>query len=177
MERPVPPHSILDRHFRFSRRKNQRWKKPRGVLRRALRAVSEVETSQLHTGPDDWYAYWHHHLDWYGLGNLNPRIRLIFLEGYAKLFDRYAQQAPELGKPYQLWISLTIHDAGQDAVFLHTPNPHADFPARLNHVNWDGTEIERLFSTWLPGYRLIAYRDAYGIQISAEGHGDCLIGS
>jgi hypothetical protein len=44
-------------------------------------------------------------------------------------------------RAYQSWIALEGRNAREDAVYLHTPNPHVPFPARLEHVTWGGVEL------------------------------------
>src|SRR5256885_533154 len=104
---------VVNKLFRYNRHKNQRRRKPRGALRRALHAVSMGTPCARLLSPDDWFHYWHQHLDWDGLGDLSPKLRRIFLEGHAQLFRHFALQAHRLGKPYQLWMVLWVGDAAQ----------------------------------------------------------------
>lgn len=159
----------MDTLFQFDRHKHQRRRKPRGALQRALRAVAKPTDRNLCS--DDWFNFWHQHLDWDGLGDLSPRLRRIFLEGYARLFRHFALQAHCLGKPYQLWISLNFDDAEQDAVFLHTPNPHTPFPAVFSGVRWGLPELVAIFSPWLPGFTLVAGSGEESLFLYADGYG------
>ncbi len=156
--------------FKFNRLKNRRRKKVRGALRRALQAATTPTAFERVLCADDWFHFWHQHLDWDGLGDLSPRLRRVFLEGHARLFRHYALQAHLLAKPYQIWI-LLAHDAGQDAVFLHTPNPHSEFPMTYPDVQWDLPELVELFSPWLPEFRLVAGRAQGALFLFAEGYG------
>jgi hypothetical protein len=159
--------------FQFSRHTNQCRRKERGVLRRALRAVSQPEVYSRVLYPDDWFDYWHQHLDWRGLGDFSPRLRQIFLEGYARIFRHYALQAHRLGKPYQIWIMLQMDDAGYDAVYVHTPNPNPNsiFPVELTDVKWGEPELVKIFSVWLPEFSLVAGRTDKTYFIFADGYG------
>ncbi len=157
--------------FKFSRRKNQRHKKVRGVWRRALRAVNGPTAYERVLCADDWFDYWHQHLDWDGFGDLSPRLRRIFLEGHARLFRYYALQAHLLAKPYQLSIVLLVDDARQDAVYFHTPNPHLTFRMEFPDVQWGLPELVALFSQWLPEFKLVAGRSPGALFLFAEDYG------
>ena len=158
--------------FRFNHLKHQRRKKPRGVLRKALRAAATSASHDRVLGTDDGFDHWHQHLDWDGLGNLSPRLRRIFIEGHARLFRYLAQQAHRLGQPYQIWIGLNLNDAGCDAVYMHTANPHTEFPTDLYvGAQWGLPELVDLFSPWLPEFTLIAGRIENALFVYAEGHG------
>jgi len=161
----------MENLFQFNRHKSQRRKKQRRAVQRALRAVAPPMVCDRRLDPDDWYHYWHQHLDWDGLGDLSPRLRRVFLEGHARLFLHLASQAPRLGQPYQLWMVLYVDDAGQDAVYLHTANPHSPFPSENSDVQWGLPELVALFSPWLPEFSLVAGRSAGALFLYAEGHG------
>jgi hypothetical protein len=161
----------VDNLFQFSRHKSQRRRKQRGALQRALRAVAIPTAYDRVLGPDDWFHCWHQHLDWDGLGDLSPRLRRIFLEGHARLFRHLALQAHRLGKPYQIWIVLLVDDAGQDAAYLHTANPHSAFPTQFPEVQWGLSELVALFTPWLPDFSLVAGRAGGALFLFAEGYG------
>ena len=169
---PVLPalHSISSL-FRFDYAKSQRRKKLRGAWRRALRAVKDARAFEREFPEDGWSNYWHQHLDWKGIGNRGPELRCVFLRAHAKLFRYLALQAGALSKPYQLWITLQIHDAGQDAVFFHTANPQSVFPANCGELRWGLPELASVFSEWLPEFSLFAGRNMGAIFIYAEGIG------
>jgi len=157
--------------FQFNRHKNQRRKKERGALQRALHAVTKPSSENRVLSPEDWFHGWHQHLDWDGIGDLSPRLRRIFLEGHARLFRHFALQSHRLGKPYQLWIVLFANDAAQDAVYLHTPNPHSVFPAEFTDVQWGLPELVAIFTPWLPEFSLVAGRGTGALFLFAEGYG------
>lgn len=160
----------MDDLFQYSRHRSQRRRKQRGALRRALHAIAAPAARDRVLGPVDWFHYWHQHLDWDGLGDSSPRLRRIFLEGHARLFWYLASQAHCLGKPYQIWICLSVADAGQDAVYLHTANPHSEFPALFPDVRWGLPELVALFTPWLPDFSLVAGRVEGALFLYAE---DC----
>lgn len=157
--------------FKFNRRRSQRYKKVRGAFRRIARAVADPRAFAIKLDAEGWFNYWHQHLDWRGLGNNCSRIRLVFLEGHARLFRHLASQEHLLGKPFQLWITLSIEDAGHDAVFMHTANPHTAFPAYLGCIEWDLPVLKELFAPWMPEYDLTCGRSKGGLFLYAEGVG------
>jgi hypothetical protein len=120
-----------------------------GVDRQALAFRLRIE-------PDAWWDLWHYHADWPGWGNRRWKYRLRHLRALAVVFEKIAELAPSMGRPFQLWISINGEDAGQDATFLHSPNPNGTpFPLRLEQVVWSdegprGAALARL----LPGHRL-----------------------
>jgi len=171
ISRVKPLDHTLENLFQFSRHKSQRRGKQRRALQRSLRAVAAPIISDRRLSPDDWFHCWHQHLDWDGLGDLSPRLRRVFLEGHARLFRHLASQAHCLGKPYQIWIVLFVDDARQDAVYLHTANPHSAFPAEFPDVHWGLPELITLFSPWLPEFSLVAGRSAGALFVYADCHG------
>ena len=50
---------------------------------------------------------------------------------------------------------LSGDDAGQDATYLHTPNPNNDnFPMKLDPVEWGQPRIENVFAELMPEYKM-----------------------
>jgi len=72
-----------------------------------------------------------------------------------------------------MWIFLSVDDAGQDAFYLHTPNPNigSHFPEEFPGVHWGSSELAALFSEWLPEFSLVAARSSFGFFLFAEGYG------
>ena len=66
-----------------------------------------------------------------------------------------------------------MDDAGQDAVYLHTPNPNANsvFPVDFSDVKWGELELQKMFSIWLPEFSLVAGRKDKTYFIFADGYG------
>ena len=82
----VRPLRAMQQLFHFDFYRGRRRKKPRGALRHAQRAVADPQPFSRVLSPEDQFHHWHQHLDWAGLGDCGPRVRLVFLEGYARLF-------------------------------------------------------------------------------------------
>jgi hypothetical protein len=163
--------------FRYRVFTGYREKKPRGVLRKARLILKQAESFAFRRefNSDVWSDYGHEHLDWDGLGNFSPEVRLITLEAHAKVFRAYSQHCLNLGKPFQLFLSLPIEDGGQDAVYFHTPNPQSSFPAEFSDVEWGVPELEKQFSRFLPEFQFVAGRRDFNFIVWAKGVGVPLV--
>jgi hypothetical protein len=42
------------------------------------------------------------------------------------------------GGPFQVWLRVDESDSGQDSFYVHTPNPHSEFPFDFSEVTWGG---------------------------------------
>ena len=157
--------------FQFQYKRCQRRKKARGALRQAKAILNSAREFGARFSHEDWFNYSHQHLDWNGIGDQGWRIRRLTLEAHAHVFRAYASAAKSLNKPFQVWLSLPISDAGQDAVYCHSPNPYADFPAGFSAVSWGVPELESLLSVWLPDFRLVAGKGKWNYIVYAKGVG------
>jgi len=127
--------------------------------------------AMLEFGPDYWSDYGHQHLDWDGIGNFNREIRSMTLQAHATVFRAYARRLSALAIPFQLFISLVIEDGGQDAVYLHTPNPQSAFPVDFDDVEWGVPKLEEHLSEVLPEFRFVAGRRDFNYIVWAKGVG------
>jgi hypothetical protein len=126
---------------------------------------------------DDWFYYCHWHRDWCGVGNVSQEARLITLRAHLHIFACLARTALHLQKPFQLFLSLPHEDAGQDAVYMHTPNPHSPFPAVLSEAPWGCRKLEELLHELLPEFQFAACRQEFNYVAYAIGVGVPLDGS
>lgn len=111
--------------------------------------MREAGNFELHESP--WWNCWHYHADWEGWGNLRWTYRREGLRALALVFRRIAQTPP--AEPFQLWIYLDQSDAGQDAVYLLSPNPHSPFPFHPD-THWNDFPLLQLMRELLPDYEL-----------------------
>jgi hypothetical protein len=162
---------VINGLFLFNRCKSFRRKKPRGIDRAASSILKEGSEFEPGLIPDGWHYYDHWHLDWDGIGDFNPRIRLITIEAHLRIFSAIAKEASVLNLPFQLFISLARRDAGQDAVYLHTPNPHSAFPAEFDNVEWGVPDLEEQLSIFLPHFQFIAGKRDFNYVAFAKGLG------
>ncbi len=124
-------------------------RKFRGKKRHFRKMLRKAGDFELHESP--WWNYWHYHADWEGWGNLRWAYRREGLRALALVFRRIAQRPP--AEPFQLWICLDGADAGQDAVYLHSPNPHSPFPFHPEVV-CDDHRLLALMRELLPEFEL-----------------------
>jgi hypothetical protein len=148
-----------------------RRKKPRGVNRKAAQILAKARQFSRHLDEEDEFYYNHWHLDWNGIGDYSPEIRLITLEAHLLIFEMLAKTAANMGKPFQLFLSLAHQDAGQDAVYMHTPNPYSAFPADFDDVTWGVPDLESMLSKILPHYKFKAGRREFNYVAFAVGLG------
>jgi hypothetical protein len=87
----------------------------------------------LAVGP--WY-YEHQHLDLLGRGNLSWRFRRQTLSAHITLLKNWAAQLRGHPGDFQLWLRVAVPDAWSDSVYVHSPNPHGEFPADFSGVVW-----------------------------------------
>lgn len=113
-------------------------KKFRGKKRYFRNIWRKVNTFDLVLDNDSWFNFYHIHLDWDGVGNESVSARREHIKAYLALYKRILNELKMFGKSYQSWILLDDGDAGQDAVYIHTPNPNKDnFPLKVEKLNWN----------------------------------------
>jgi hypothetical protein len=101
--------------------------------------VAEFEISE------GWYDFWHQHLDWNSDGNRSWRDRQRHLTAEFLLLRRLMDQTREWKTPHQVWCQIYPMDSGEDAIWMHTPNPHSNpFPFDFEGVEWQAPTPERL---------------------------------
>ncbi len=118
-------------------------KRTRDYKQQDRRAAQTVKYFQVDLGQDNWYDYWHKHLDMRGYTVNQPGRRKKYMAYYLQLLDKVEVQAS--CKPFQAWIHVG-EEGRDDALFLHTQNPDADFPYKSDGVAWDAK-----LPDWLQG--------------------------
>lgn len=164
----------LDQIFKFKRHRSQRWPKIRGIKSKANKILKEAKGYEVEIEPDEWFYYDHVHLDWDGIGDLGAQIRLQTLEAHLCIFKKYVHALTQFDKPYQIFMSFFIDDAGQDAVYIHSENPHSDFPAIFDDVQWDIPEFESFLNSMCPEFNFVAGKREENIVVYVEGIGESL---
>lgn len=115
-------------------------KKIRGKNRYYRNLWEQVKTihTALDFGHDGWFDMWHTHLDFAGVGNTSPKARREHVKAHLAVYANLLGELAAYDKPYQSWIELNGDDASMDAVYIHTPNPHANnFPLKMEDLNWE----------------------------------------
>ena len=96
--------------------------------------MKKVNKERIQIDPNVWFHYWHaHDRDYQGGEYADPSAHLLEL---GSVFAYLQDKAREIPGDYQIWISLDPADPLQDAVYVHTPNPHSDFPHDMSDVEW-----------------------------------------
>ncbi|HUQ02473.1 MAG TPA: hypothetical protein VM261_08260 [Kofleriaceae bacterium] len=150
-------------HPEHTRRRRFRGRKRyfRGVHR-------DAAAFQLDITPDAWWDLWHYHADWPGWGNLRWRYRVEHLRALARVFQTIADARARFATPFQLWILVSGDDAGEDAVYLHTPNANeTPFPFAPPLVSAETSPIADTVRALLPGFTL-----DYGTHVDTHDDDD-----
>ena len=79
-----------------------------------------------------WFNLWHQHFDWNGFGDLSWRDRRAHLAALLQALTRARLELSRTDKPYQLFALVHTKDSANDALYVHTENPHnTEFPCTL----------------------------------------------
>jgi hypothetical protein len=88
----------------------------------------EVRGFRINLPDKQWCNYYHQHFDWDSRG---AKSRLEHRKHIRLMMHAFARARVELASqetPYQLWAQIHPSDPGSDAIYVHTPNPHTEFP-------------------------------------------------
>lgn len=119
----------------FEHKRGIHLKKFRGKRRYFRNMWSKIDRYDLDLEEDMWFAYTHHHLDFYGYGKDSGKQRREHIKGHLALLDRVLEQLESFQKPYQAWITLNDTYPEYDAVYIHSPNPYDPFPYQPEHLH------------------------------------------
>jgi hypothetical protein len=98
---------------------------------------------------------WHYHADWSGWGNRGWRHRRPHLVALCTVFRKICEAREQFATPFQAWVLVDGEDAGQDAVYIHTPNPNGtEFPIALADAEWGTSGLGSTLQSLLPGFDL-----------------------
>ncbi len=105
---------------------------------RALDAVLHTAQSvKISVSGASWYDLWHVHPDADGAGNEGADARRACLEALRVAYEHILGQLGSLRTPHQSWVLIDPADSGQDAVYVHTPNPNRqNYPYQFDDVDW-----------------------------------------
>lgn len=123
----------------------------RGKKRYYRRLLQKAENFSLELEGDDWFEFWHKHVDMAGISNNGKKHREFHIEALAKMFMQITKQAGSLNVPYQAWLAVHRMRGHLDGVFLHTPNPSKDIPPfKLKDIEWGYSQIEEYLEGYFP---------------------------
>ena len=57
------------------------------------------------------------------------------------MMNRIAEQLALFEGEFELWLSISTSASYNDAVYIHSPNPHSNFPVDFSSVSWDDTAV------------------------------------
>ncbi len=80
-------------------------------------------SSPAYIDPDVWFNDWHEHPDFSGYGNASLRIRKAHLRIALSALQNMRQKLAEKQIEHQLYITIVLEDASQDALHVHSTNP------------------------------------------------------
>ncbi|MGG2092358.1 hypothetical protein AB1283_06505 [Bacillus sp. S13(2024)] len=155
-------------------------KKFRGKKRyfRQLWKKTNIHTCNILLDNEAWFDFWHTHLDFLGFGNNRLKFRREHIKAHITLYNNLLTELETLDKSYQSWVCIQVHDAGQDAVYIHTPNPSSNnYPYKNCEINWD-CAVPNMFKDIVDldkqniGFLSSEYGKMYYIQ--SKFHGDRL---
>ena len=99
--------------------------------------LQKANSIKIDTSDSDWYDLWHFHPDMAGAGNENSEARQVCLQALQIAYEKILEQLKDWGTSYQSWILINPTDSGQDAVYVHTPNPNKqNFPYQFDGADW-----------------------------------------
>lgn len=119
-------------------------KKFRGKRRYFRFMWSEIRAYDLQVEEGMWFAYKHHHLDFYGYGKTSGKLRREHIRGHLALLDRVLEQLQKFPEPYQAWITLNDTYPEYDAVYIHSPNPYDKFPYQSESL-YETTDLPAVY--------------------------------
>jgi hypothetical protein len=150
-------------------------KKLRGKKRYFRNLWEEVNTCDLKLDNDSWFDFWHTHLDFFGVGENNLKIRREHIKAHVALYNRLLKQLEGFEKPYQTWICIHEQDPISDAVYVHTPNPNDNyFPHKIEELEWN-CKLPNTFKDLIDphkfdvAYYKSEYEEIYFIQSKEQG--------
>lgn len=116
--------------------------------------------------PDRRSDWWHYHADFPGYGNLGWKHRRPHIVALCMVFMALVRDMANYGEPFQLWLELDAAHAGQDAMYLHAPNPNgdgSDFPFKPDDTTWGLPALEQFLG------RFLSFSLRAGTITSADG--------
>ncbi len=110
----------------------------------------------------EWFDLWHVHPTPGVSVAPGPDEWRVRLRRLLAAWERVEAEARRLSRSHQTWLVIDPADPGQDAVYLHTPNPNEDnFPYCFDGVAW-GVEFPEELVEFVAGRGVEFGRSEYG---------------
>ncbi|UKS57434.1 hypothetical protein [Exiguobacterium acetylicum] len=79
-------------------------------------------SSPAYISTDEWFNDWHAHPDFCGHGNMSLRLRKAHLRIAQTALQDMRQKLQENQMEHQIYMTIALEDASQDALHVHTQN-------------------------------------------------------
>jgi hypothetical protein len=97
---------------------------------------------RIETSAGYWYDLWHAHPDIKGIGNQSKETRHTSLQRLRQEYLSILDQLKGWEVPHQSWALIDPTDSGQDAIYVHTPNPNKEnIPYLFEGVSWARSRV------------------------------------
>lgn len=108
--------------------------KIRGLRKHYKRIRRNLLNIPLHLDEEEsWYNMWHVHTEGRGISNLSLKHRRSHINELLKLMNIIEEHSINSKLPFQTWIHIDSESGTCDALFIHTPNPHTEYPYLLTN--------------------------------------------
>lgn len=144
-------------------------KKFRGRNRYYKTMEKRINVFVPHHEADSWYNLWHWHLDNRGRSAISVKERRNHLRYYIQILEIISNSRMSKTKEFQSWIFIDQECPSCDALFIHTDNPHSEFPQKFLDINWQVT-----LPDWMNGL-INTLEFTIGKGKSIEGNSACYI--
>lgn len=143
----------------------KRLKKIRGQRRYYRNLLIQNDFDQMPwfsvTKQEDWFDFWHIHMDWKGFGNSNFKKRKPHLDKLFRHFVLLSERLIHCPIPYQTFIIVFDQESASDALYLHTVHPNKDnFPYKIHDLQIASTLSNTKLQAYIDG--LTQFEKLYG---------------
>lgn len=91
----------------------------------------EARRFRVDLGRRFWMSLWHQHFDWEGFGDLGWLHRRRHVSALLQALARARVELHHHGMPHQLFATVHVPGSADDALYVHTQNPHSAFPCEI----------------------------------------------
>lgn len=95
-----------------------------------------ARTLRVDVSGEAWCNHWHQHFDRDGLGSRSRLEHRKHIRPLMRAFSRVRHELAHQGKPHQVYVCIHPMDPGSDAIYVHTPNPHSEFPSHFDDLKF-----------------------------------------
>ncbi|MFZ6800536.1 hypothetical protein [Undibacterium sp. Di24W] len=88
----------------------------------------KARTLRVDISGENWCNHWHQHFDWDSRGEQSRLEHRKHIRPLMRAFSKVRNELTKQEEPFQIFVSINPSDPGSDALYVHTPNPHTDFP-------------------------------------------------